>query len=66
MRTHKNRTHNATKFTAAEESLRGVPRARLLFQRLAPTLVRPLLLPLLVFDRLGHGGDFGLAHGLGL
>ena len=49
--------------TAAEESLRGVPRARLLFQCLATTLVRPLLLgSLLVFDRLGHGGHFGLAH----
>ena len=53
--------------TAAEESLRGVPRARLLFQCLAATLVRPLLLfLLLVFDGLGHGGDFGLAHGLGV
>ena len=49
--------------TAAEESLRGVPRARLLFQCLATTLVRPLLLgSLLVFDGLGHGGHFGLAH----
>ena len=51
--------------TAAEESLRGVPRTRLLFQCLAATLVRLLLLfPLLVFDGLAHGGDFGLAHGL--
>ena len=53
--------------TAAEETLRGVPRARLLFQCLAATLVRLLLLfPILVFDGLGHGGDFGLAHGLGV
>ena len=51
--------------TAAEESLRGVPRTRFLFQCLAMALVRPLLLfLLLVFDGLGHGGDFGLAHGL--
>ena len=53
--------------TAAEETLRGVPRARLLFQCLATTLVRPLLLgSLLVFDRLGHVGNFGLAHRLGV
>ena len=51
--------------TAAEKSFRGVPRARLLLQSLAATLVRPLLLFLfLVFDGLGHVGDFGLVHGL--
>ena len=62
-RTLQNKIHNTTKFTAAEESLRRVPRARLLFQCLATALVRALLhLPLLVFDGLGHGGHFGLAH----
>ena len=65
MRTHKNKTHNATRFTAAEESLRGVPRARLLLQCFAAALVRALLLaPFLVFDGRGHGGDFRLTHGL--
>ena len=58
-------SENKEILTAAEESLRGVPRARLLLQSLAATLVRPLLLfLLLVFDGLGHVGDFGLAHGL--
>ena len=53
--------------TAAEESLRGVPRTRFLFQCLATALVRSLLLvSLLVFDGLGHGGHFGLAHRLGI
>ena len=53
--------------TAAEKSFRGVPRARLLFQCLPTALVRLLLLdPLLVFDGLDHGGNFGLAHGLGV
>ncbi len=51
--------------TAAEESLRGVPRTRLLPQCVAAKLVRTLLLFLfLVFDGFGHGRDFGLAHGL--
>ena len=51
--------------TAAEETLRGVPRARLLFQCLTTALVRLLLLfLLLVFDDRDDGGDFGLTHGL--
>ena len=54
-------------FTATEESLRGVPRARFLFQCLAAALVRALLLvPLLAVDGLGDGSHFGLGHRLGV